>query len=291
MSQLKLQLQQKLKLQQTLRLTPQLQLAMKMLQLNHLELSDLIKQEVEQNPLLEAVEPAEAESSAEPAATEAPDKATPALSEPGAEGTRTLDAPHGKEPKLLEKDYFQDAWIRYQMENQDSSYSEPVASYDPDEESNLEEYVSTKESLTEHLYVQLRLSGLTGVELKAGEYLIGLIDRSGYLNYDEIQVLATLGITKEVLEKVVETIQSFDPPGIGARNVTECLLIQYRSKATGRELVERLIMTHLEDLANNRLRQIAQKEKVTVEEVIEAYKEIKRLDPKPGLHFDFQDRP
>jgi len=294
MSQLKLQLQQRLKLQQTLKLTPQLQLAMKMLQMNHLELSDLVKQEVEQNPLLEMSEVPETTSTLDRSETPTLDKgesgiASGAGSEGGTgpESPEALDVPR----KLHDKDHFQDEWIRYQLESQDAAYSEKVSGYDPDEETNLEEFVSTKQSLTEHLYVQLRLSELEGPERKAGEYLIGLMDRNGYLIYDETQVLETLGISKEILDDVVDTIQCFDPPGIGARNVSECLLIQYRTRSHRRELVEKMIMDHLEDLANNRLKQIAQKEKVAVEDVLDAYREIKTLDPKPGLHFDFQDRP
>jgi RNA polymerase sigma-54 factor len=298
MSQLKLQLQQRLKLQQQLRLTPQLQLAMKMLQMNHLELSELIKQEVEQNPLLETGDLGETAPAAERPAAEAGvvrlDGPAPPAGDLAAspDATAGLGVPEGAAAKLKDKDYFQDAWIKYQMDAQDSAYSgESSVNYDPDEESNLEEYVSSKQSLTERLYVQLRESELTGTELKAGEYLIGLIDRNGWLVYDEESVLATLGIARESLERVVSTIQTFDPPGIGGRGPTECLLIQYRARANRNPLVETLIASCLEDLANNRLRQIAARERVTVEEVIDAYKEIKTLDPKPGLHFDVQDRP
>jgi RNA polymerase sigma-54 factor len=293
MSQLKLQLQQRMKLQQTLKLTPQLQLAMKMLQMNHLELSELIKQEVEQNPLLETGDVAEADVTPT-ADAKSPKAEAPSSGEVGVDATAALGAPSEKDAKLKEKDFYEDAWIKYQMENQDGQYGGGEGggvNYDPDEESNIEEYVSTKPSLTEHLYVQLRLSELTDQERKAGEYLIGLIDRNGYLVYDEASVLSTLGITPEQLLDVVDTIQSFDPPGIGARNVTECLVLQYQARKNRKPLVETLIMNYLEDLANNRLKLIAQKEKVTVEEVIEAYKEIKSLDPRPGLHYDVSDRP
>lgn len=292
MSQLKLQLQQRMKLQQTLKLTPQLQLAMKMLQMNHLELSELIKQEVEQNPLLETGDTGEADVTPQPEAAPTKVEAT-GPGEIGSDATTALGAPSEKDARLKEKDFYEDAWIKYQMENQDAQYGggEGGVNYDPDEESNIEEYVSTKPSLTEHLYVQLRLSELTDQERKAGEYLIGLIDRNGYLIYDEASVLQTLGVTPETLLDVVDTIQSFDPPGIGARNVNECLLLQYWTRKDRTPLVEALIQNFLEDLANNRLKLIAQKEKVTVEEVIDAYKDIKSLDPRPGLHYDVSDRP
>lgn len=292
MSQLKLQLQQRMKLQQTLKLTPQLQLAMKMLQMNHLELSELIKQEVEQNPLLETGESADAAASEAPSSSKTSDSSGPG--DVPIDATAALGAPSEKDAKLKEKDFYEDAWIKYQMDNQDGQYAGGEGggvNYDPDEESNLEEYVSTKPSLTEHLYVQLRLSELTDQERKAGEYLIGLIDRNGYLVFDEASVKQTLGITDAQLLDVVDTIQGMDPPGIGARNVTECLILQYQAKQHRNPLVETLITNYLEDLANNRVKQIAAKEHVTVDEVLEAYKEIKKLDPRPGLHYDVSDRP
>lgn len=297
MSQLKLQLQQRMKLQQTLKLTPQLQLAMKMLQMNHLELSELIKQEVEQNPLLETGESADTSVIESPSMTS---KVTESSSGPGdmqMDATAGLGAPSEKDAKPKEKDFYEDAWIKYQMENQDGQYAGGEGSggggvnYDPDEESNLEEYVSSKPSLTEHLHNQLRVSELNDQERKAGEYLIGLIDRNGYLIFDEASVMVTLGITPAQLLDVVDVIQSMDPPGIGARNVTECLVLQYQTRTHPKPLVEILIQNHLEDLANNRVKQIAAKEKVSVDEVLEAYKEIRTLDPRPGLHYDVSDRP
>ncbi|MBI4870519.1 MAG: RNA polymerase factor sigma-54 [Candidatus Riflebacteria bacterium] len=271
-----------LKLQQQLRLTPQLQLAMKMLQLNQLELQDLIKEEVEKNPLLEIVETGDEPKEETPA--EQVDATTIETPPPPAPpGTEAAAAPQ-------EPEEFQD-FYKYLMDAQDNYYTEGSGAYhEPDEESNIEEYVSSRSSLTEHLTLQLRLSGCDTLERKVGEYLIGLIDRNGYLIYELDQITSVLGINLEMLEKVVGILQTFDPPGIAARNLKECLKMQYQAAPDPDPLVLRVIETHLEDLANNKLPQIARRERVDLERIQEVAEEIKHLDPKPGLHYSLDDK-
>ena len=147
-----------LKLQQKLQLTPQLQLAMKMLQLNHLELSELLKQEVERNPLLEV------------------EAATPT---PGAAGGVKDDALVKRITEQAERvavqgggdSEFKFDWNAYLRDSEAGWYGErvPARSFDPEEESNIEEYVSSKPSLTEHLSVQLRMHKLSAHESKVSE--------------------------------------------------------------------------------------------------------------------------
>ncbi len=277
MSQMKLSQSLSLKLQQTLRLTPQLQLAMKMLQLNQLELQDLIKEEVEKNPLLEISEGSD-ESPKEGGDGQGVDAsdAAPAT---------TVETPAQQQDNEEFQDFF-----KYLMDAQDNYYTESVNYSDPDDESNLEEYVSSKTSLTEHLTTQLRLSGCTVQQRKVGEYLIGLIDRNGYLVYEEDQVRSILGVDSEGLAEVVDLMQSFDPPGIAARNLKECLKLQYMALRDPDPLVVTIIEDHLEDLANNKMPQIARRERIDMERVKECYEEIKRLDPKPGLHYSSNEK-
>jgi len=263
-----------LKMQQKLQLTPQLQLAMKMLQLNHLELSELLKQEVERNPLLEA---------------EAPEGAKDIMPISDDEKVRIINqaAETNAGKAAANEQEFEFDWNSYLKDSESGWYAErlPISSYDPSEESNIEEYVSSKGSLTEHLAMQLRMRGVSVEERKVGEYLIGMIDRNGYLRYDEPLVLETLGITEHQLETMVNILQSFDPPGIAARNLQECLLRQYMAERDQDPFVLTLILVYLEDLANNRIKQVARKEGVDVQTVLDGYEEIKRLDPKPGLHY------
>lgn len=262
-----------LKLQQKLQLTPQLQLAMKMLQLNHLELSELLKQEVEQNPVLDAeASPGSMETSLDN------QERLKRLNEVADTGTKAEQ----------EHQQFEFDWNAY-LRDAESGWAGENATlrhFDPDEGSNIEEYVSSKGSLTEHLTLQLRLRDLSVEERKIGEYLIGLIDRSGYLRYDEPQILETLGISDNQLEKMVAILQSFDPPGIAARTLSECLMRQYMAQRDQDPFVLTLIGTYLEDLGMNRVKQVARKEGVDVQTVLDAYEEIQRLDPKPGLHYE-----
>lgn len=271
---LTLKLAQTLKLQQTLKLTPQLQLAMKMLQLNQLELSELLKQEVEKNPLLEV---SQDEGDAKKAAKDS-EKSLEAANEP-------LERQLPEKQEVYEVD-----WQRYLNEAQDNYFDQGPKYHDGDNDSNLEEYVPSKESLAKALSTQLRLAASTETDRKVGEYLIGMMDRSGYLSYEEEQILETLGVTHDELERVVGFIHTFDPPGIGARNLTECLLLQYRAQKDKDPFVETLIENYLPDLANNKVRQIARKEGVEIQTVLEAYEEIKNLDPKPGLHYGHESK-
>jgi RNA polymerase sigma-54 factor len=272
MSQMKLSQSLSLKLQQSLRLTPQLQLAMKMLQLNQLELQELIKEEVEKNPLLDIAEG---------------DDGVP-KEEPNGEAGMDVAPQVPTDSQVAERE--PEEFYKYLMDAQDNYYTEGVSYYDSDEESNLEEYVGSRTSLVEHLTTQLRLSECSATDRKIGEYLIGLIDRNGWLIYEEDQVTSVLGISKETLENVVQIIQSFDPPGIGARNLRECLRLQYVMNGDPDPLVLRMIEVYLEDLANNKIPQVARRERVDVERIKECYAEIRRLDPKPGLNYSSDEK-
>ena len=279
--QLKQQFVLKQQLKQTLQLTPQMQLAMKMLQLNQIELSELLKREAEQNPLLEVkdaigndVKPISVDERVQ-------------MVNKAADGTTSQS-----KSKIDEKGFEID-WKAYLKDSESGWYGERVSSggFDPDRENNIEEYVSSVGSLTEHLTTQLRIDAgnLTDQERKIGEYLIGLIDRNGYLQYDEESVLSTLGIDEYQLEKMVNILQSFDPVGIAARNIQECLYRQYMAEREQDPFVFVLIEKHLENLANNKIRDIAREEGVEIETVLECYEEIKDLDPRPGLHFKSDD--
>lgn len=277
----RLQLHQALKLSQTLKLTPQLQLAMKMLQLNQLELAELIKQEVEKNPLLEIVDREHDPKEMSKTALETPNEIKTKSEEKKAEVAE-------KEPeKAEEKDNFDDDYFDYLIKSQDNQYSggASASSYNPDDESNLEEYVAAEISLTDHLLNQLRLRPYDEETEKILEYLIACLDVNGYLRYEEEQILEVLGCDEDVLDLAIGKLQSFDPPGIAARNLAECLLLQYQSLHDVDPFVMTVIRNYLEDLAANRIKQIASAEGVDLESVLEARDEIRKLDPKPGLHF------
>jgi RNA polymerase sigma-54 factor len=279
---LRLQLHQALKLQQSLKLTPQLQLAMKMLQLNQLELAELIKQEVEKNPLLEIVEKNSDPETLVKRALENPNSLE-RKSEQAAAEKAANDGGETKNEQEYDEDYF-----KYLLDSQDNHYtggSSAVAFGDPDKESNLEEYVAGEISLTDHLFKQLHERDYGEAVEKIIEYLIASLDPAGYLRYDEDQILEVLGVDVEELDKAIGKLQNFDPPGTGARNLSECLLLQYESLRDMDPFVMTVIRNYLEELASNKIKQIASREGVDLQTVLDAREEIRSLDPKPGLHF------
>jgi len=254
---------------------------MKMLQLNQIELSELLKREAEQNPLLEVKEPEGSE--VKPLTVD--------------ERVQMVKAAANEDQLITKSEIdekgFEIDWKAYLKDSDSSWYGDRVSSgnYNPDKDSNIEEYVSSHGSLTEHLSRQLRIEtgNITDKERKIGEYLIGLINRNGYLEYDEEQVLSTLGIDEYELEKMVSVVQTFDPVGIGARNIQECLYRQYLAEKEQDPFVFTLIEKHLEALAKNKMKDIAKAEGVEIETVLECYEELKDLDPRPGLHFETDD--
>lgn len=278
----RLSLHQALKLQQTLKLTPQLQLAMKMLQLNQIELAELIKQEVEKNPLLEIVDKEGDPQSLAQRALENPN-----IIQTKSEEVIADKAAEKPEAAAEEKDFDED-YFKYLIDAQDNFYSGGSATVsfgDPDKESNLEEYVASETSLTDHLLNQLHERDYGDEIQKVIEYLFACLDPNGYLRYDEEQVLEVLGIDADFLDACIGKLQTFDPPGIGARNLSECLLLQYESLRDMDPFVMTMIRNYLEELATNKIKQIASREGVDIETVLEAKDEIRKLDPKPGLHF------
>lgn len=145
-------------------------------------------------------------------------------------------------------------------------------------------------TLVDHLRSQLRLAGLTDSDRRIGEYLIESLNADGYLVFPLAELAADLKVPAEEAERVLEVIRSFDPPGVGAADLKECLLIQWdrlRSDAPGPDhrLVPRVISGHLEDLAAGRISRIAAILKVSPDEVRQAAEQIRRLDPRPGLRF------
>lgn len=141
-------------------------------------------------------------------------------------------------------------------------------------------------TLAEHLKLQLWLSPLTGLERRLGEFLIGCLDENGYLRCDPAEVAATFDVTPERVLAVLRVIQGFDPPGVGARNLAECLLLQLEGDGDGpRELARRLVERGLEDLAAGRYQYLASTLQVSLAQLQEAIDLIRRLDPKPGRRF------
>jgi len=258
------------KLTQTLKMTPEMQLAIKILQLNSVELKNQIVEVLETNPVVEldenAVKPNELPL----------EKLGEKLPEAG---------PPSREFKESGRDDFGVDWQRYIEDTEHSEFKVSSGSYNRDEETSFENFVSKKSNLREHLTTQLREVNLNPTEQKIGEYLIGLIDRNGYLRHTSAQISELLKVEPVVIDRVRKAIQTMDPVGVGAYDLRECLLIQAAEEGYVDDAVTTVISTYLEDLGQNRIHNIVKASGYDLEDIVAAIEVIKGFNPKPGASF------
>jgi RNA polymerase sigma-54 factor len=266
-----LELRQELRLTQQLVMTPQLQQAIKLLQLCRLELLDAINEEMEENPLLEEV-PAEVDAG----------------SDAGGELTTAQPEPPPLEPVNVEEAARADIdWSNYLGE-----YNAPGSVYFEAEKREAPEYenfVARRESLNEHLMWQLLLSLPNRREERIGSAIIGNLNKDGYLKatVDEIATMAEAD-TSEV-ENLLTKMQSFDPAGVCARDLGECLLIQVRELGLQDSIVVQIIQNHLKHLENKNYKAISRALGIGLGEVFSAVDIITTMEPKPGRQFSDEE--
>ncbi|MCC6350762.1 MAG: RNA polymerase factor sigma-54 [Candidatus Eisenbacteria bacterium] len=255
-----LHLQQK----QSLIMTPRLQQALKLLQVPTLELQQILKQEVLQNPLLEEVddlaeqEDIERENSADEQNNEEAE-------EPGEEDA--ID------------------WSEYMQDGLDRTYV-------PQSETSiefLEKVPVTRVTLAESLLEQLHFLNLPAEQMTIAEFLVGSLDERGWLVTPMADIVEALGRPADEIERVLAVVQALEPIGVGARDLRECLLIQLDARGDRDTMAWRLIHDHFDHLVNRRFPEIARLLKTGVEEVQAAADEIATLNPRPGTAVSADD--
>jgi RNA polymerase sigma-54 factor len=268
------ELKQNLKLSQQLIMTPQLQQAIKLLILSRQELVDTINQEMEENPLLEEV--ATDEASAEEIREQVEDDVQSIEKEENKVVERTAELT-GEGDGREEFD-----WNNY-LED----YGPVGVSYDrPDADApTLDNVLTESPSLTEHLMWQMKLSPFTEEEMRVGSQIVGNLDPNGYLCATIAEVSQLEQVSEEFVESVLKKVQEFDPPGVAARNLQECLLIQAKMYSKENPLLEVIIKDHLKDLELKNYIHIARKLKVPLKDVEIAVLLISKMDPKPGAMY------
>ena len=279
-----------LRLSQKLIMTPQLQQAIKLLQLSRLELQQSLTQHLLENPLLDEVQAEVEEAEAAAAEGKTEDPATTAIQD-NAEEAGT------PEERGSPEEFSASGWEEYFGSDRRAGDSEYPSS-SQDEFPSYEQTVAKATSLEEHLLWQLSLSGLSEREKAVGRLLIGNLDDDGYLRITLAEVVNGSEFAEAAAESVLKDIQTFDPTGVGARDLPECLLLQLghlgknpmgslgaRPGALKGAVVEGIILHHLKDLEKKQYAKIAKALSVTVEEVFEATKLIGDLEPKPGRPF------
>jgi RNA polymerase sigma-54 factor len=280
-----LEIKQSLKLSQQLVMTPQLQQAIKLLQLNRLELAETINQELLENPLLEISEEAgdtepgegsESEGDGRDQAESAPEADTEI---PGGEEPA---APEVEEIKVAEEAKEEFDWENYLGEYSSAPASREGSSYEDRDTPSFENMLTRAPSLKDHLLWQLRLSSLNERQQEIGSHIIGNITPDGYLQASLEDIALAAETTPQEVEKVLAVIQRFDPLGIAARDLRECLIIQATELYPAHDLVHDILENHLGDLEKRNYNNIAKKLGATMEEVAEALHIIQSLEPKPG---------
>ncbi|MDA9529726.1 RNA polymerase factor sigma-54 [Bradyrhizobium sp. CCBAU 25338] len=290
---------------QSLVMTPQLMQAIKLLQLSNLDLTTFVEEELERNPLLER-------ASDEGPAGEAPAEAGSYGDsdgqgdgqgedgfgggaegfEPGQEewmskdlGTRAeieqtldtgLDNVFSEEPA--------EAAARNAQDAAPTTYTEWGGGASGTEDYNLEAFVAAETTLSDHLAEQLAVAFTAPAQRMIGQYLIDLVDEAGYLPADLGQAAERLGASQADVEGVLAVLQKFDPPGVFARNLSECLAIQLRELDRYDPAMQALV-EHLDLLAKRDIVALRKICGVDDEDIADMIGEIRRLNPKPGMKF------
>ena len=283
-------LTQRLEIRQShaLVMTPQLMQAIKLLQLSNLDLVGYVESELERNPLLERT--GESEVEGEP---QLPDREAAAADDrPQADWTEgsfatggevAADRPDGEvngadDAEALAPRASPDAAAGY------TDWTGAGTGRQQDSEYNLEAFVSAERTLADHLAEQLVLAVVEPARRLIGQYLIDLVDEAGYLTGDLAQVADKLGARLSEVEAMLTILQTFDPPGVCARNLTECLSIQLRERNRFDPAMQALV-AHLDLLAKRDIPGLKKACGVSEEDLIDMIGEIRHLNPKPGLAF------
>jgi len=259
------------RLSQTLKQSPQQVLLSSLLQLPVLMLEQKIKMELETNPLLEQVDEMDLEQ--EQLEEEEQDMELE-LKEEDKNGE--LKEEKDDEVEAVEKDDID--WEAIVGDEENYEYRAPR----DDSAEQFERPEVAKETLQENLLNQLHMQKLDEEQVMIGEYIIWNINEDGYLSCSVDLIAQNLGVGAEEVEKVLKVIQHFEPVGIAARHLQECLLIQLEEKEPCHELALAIIRDDFDDFKNKRYEKIAKKLNITLEQIKQAIEEITHLNPKPG---------
>lgn len=247
-------------------MTPMLQQAIHLLQLSRMELLQAVRQEVEQNPVLEEM--------------------VEGVEEPDEASALKTDVEESTTERNGEGDTAEIDWDSYL---QDASDYRPTIQYEAIDQFNSENLLTRSNSLQDHLLFQLHLTVRDDELLRLGSLIIGELDDNGYLRSSLEELASLVGAPLESMESALQLIQGFDPAGVGARDLRECLLIQLRIRPEEHALAEAIVSSHLPDLERHRFGKIAAALGVSLREVQEAMTLIASLEPKPGKNYSSEE--
>jgi len=252
-------------------LTPGLVQMVSVLALNRLELREMINQEIMENPVLEEL----AEDNVTPTAENYTDETFLK--------NETEKVPETEAANPFDEFDFGSFFTQYL----DTGAERAAASeHEENEKPSFDKFLSSPQSLADHLSWQLSMSICTETVLRIAETIIGNLDESGYLTATLEEIAQSGNYSMEDVEEALAMVQEFDPPGTAARDLPECLLMQLKVIDPQNTLAQQIIAEHLKLLQNNQLKEVARALNRPVELVKRAVDVIKRLDPKPGLRYN-----
>ena len=273
-----LEIRQVQKLTQQLVMTPQLQQAIKLLQLSRVELEEMVTKELQENPALEEGPAEEAEASGEQPRSETQ------ASVPENSSELVLNRELSAVDKIGTLD-----WQEYLDTHSNSihgSLTAEATSDDGDSPPSWENSLTKKTTLEDHLIWQLRLSKITERESTIGSYVIQNLDQNGYLVLSREEICTATGSSAEEVEAVLRRIHFFDPVGVAAQDLRQCLLIQLENLQLSDSLAAKIIANYLNFLESKRYEKLAKDLGVTIDEIADAAHLIATLEPKPSRGFE-----
>ncbi|MCL4694352.1 MAG: RNA polymerase factor sigma-54 [Candidatus Hydrogenedentes bacterium] len=248
---------------QRLMLTQKMQQAIHILQLSGIELEQYVQQELETNPVLDQLQK---EAKPEPEAK--------------SEATTTSDGASVDDSSFNLDDYAS-MWTDFRREGTDFSRNPDLAQ----QRDYYQNSITKEESFTSMLLTQLRLAAPDEKSYEIGEHIIGDIDSKGYFTGDIDDIAQTLNVTPAEVERVLYRVQRFEPTGVGARDIIECLLLQINVEYPDEQELKTLVSEHLEALEHRQIPKIAKAMNITPERVEELKEMLSTLDPWPGLEY------
>ena len=270
-----LALRQQLKLTQQLLMTPQLQQAIKLLQLSRLELADTIRQEIEQNPLLEEINPGDTDYEINQESLSATEE-TPTTPESEKTDEVNMEGISSMQEINWEDDYanYYDAGFSFTRETPDRTRLSQI------------DFLTKETNLQSHLQWQLSHSELDNELETAGLFVIGNLNRNGFLEVTIEDITREIECDEETAQRAITIIQDMDPPGVAAMDVQESLLLQLKRLDLEDSLAAVIITDHLHNLELKNYGTVAKALKRPTKEVLAAIEVIKGLNPYPGEQYN-----
>ncbi|MBI5767343.1 MAG: RNA polymerase factor sigma-54 [Verrucomicrobia bacterium] len=276
---------------QSLILAPQLRQSLKILQVAALDLRSVIQEELQSNPTLEELpmegvsldKPAEdstATAEADDASGSAPPEASTPADHSDAKARDELDFSKDKEFEILGK--LDEDW-RDHMANVGGA--QPYTAEDAERRQHFFDSLVSETSLQEHLMQQAELADLPPPALEAMRHLVGSLDDRGFMTQTASDIALQTGLPLDAVQAAVKALKTFEPAGIGAKDLAECLLLQLSAKGRSDALATRMIRDHFELLTRRRIPELARKLGADADDVQSAIEEIGKLDPAPGRRF------